>query len=117
MEIEIEKSPNCEGTDYQGFLELGPWRAVSQMRLELEGKQIVCYVCGVEAGGKFVPARVCPVADSGGGSGFLVVGGKWGLRFKPEEYSYEPWDLSNAHQWGEPYKYYGSEEDLIYGEG
>ncbi len=117
MEIEIETNPNCEGMDYHVFMEAGPWRHVSRMRVERNGKEMVCAVQGVEPGGKFVPAKACAVADSGGGSCFLIYGGKWGLRFKPEDYGHEAWDLGNAHQWGEPYKYYGDEEDLIYGEG
>ena len=117
MEIEIESNPNCEGTDFQIFLELTPWRTVNRMRLARGGKEIVCLVGGVEPSGKIVEAKVCQVADSGGGAVFLVYGGKWGLRFKPEDYGHEPWDLANPHQWGEPYKYYGSEEDIIYGEG
>ena len=87
------------------------------MSMERGGNQVVCCVCGVEPQGKFVPAKVCQVADSGGGSVFFVYGGKWGIRFKPEDYAHEPWDLSNPRQWGEPYKYYGDEADLIYGEG
>ena len=117
MEIEIEPNPNCDPTDYHVYLETSGWRTISQMRLEKNGKEIVCYVCGVDPGGKFIPAKVCQVADSGGGTVFLVYGGKWGLRFKPEDYAHEPWDFSNTRQWGEPYKYYGDEADLIYGEG
>ncbi len=117
MEIEIEASPNCEGTDFQVFSEIGPLRILHQMRIQKNGKEMICHVCGVEPGGKFVQAKVCPVADSGGGCVYFVYGGKWGLRFKPEDFSHEPWDLSNPHQWGEPYKYYGDEADLIYGEG
>ena len=117
MEVEIEASANCEGTDFQVFQELGPWRSVHQMRVQKNGKEVMCHVCGVEPSGKFVPAKVYRVADSGGGTVFLIYGGRWGLRFKPEDYGHEPWDLSNPHQWGEPYKYYGDEEDLVYGEG
>ena len=117
MDIEIEKNPNCEGMDFHVFLETSPWRVVHSMRLERAGKEIICRVCGVDPGGKIIAAKVCQVADSGGGAVFLVYGGKWGVRFKPEEFDHESWDLANTHQWGEPYKYYGDEADIIYGEG
>ena len=117
MNLEIETNPNCEGTDYQVFLEMGPWRTLSRMTLLCNGQKIICHLSGVDPNGKFIPAKVCPVADSGGGSVFLIYGGRWGLRFKPEEFGHEPWDLGNPHQWGEPFKYYADEVDFIYGEG
>ena len=69
---------------------------------------------GVEKGGKFSAALTQKVTDSGSGSSILIYGGEWGVRFNPVSYEDEPWDLGNPHQWGEPYKFYATEQDLIY---
>ena len=114
MHLEIEKNPNCEAMPLQLFAELSPPKTVQKIWCEKDDKRVLCRVTGIEKGGGLCPAFAQKVADSGSGSSLLIYGGGWGIRFKPVSCENEPWDLSNSHQWGEPYKFYGSEKDLIY---
>ncbi len=86
------------------------------MKLQIEGRERICWVTGVSEKGVFHTAYAQKVADSGGGVSFLIFGGKWGIRFKPDEFPQEPWNLNNPHQWGEPFKFYGEEKDIVYAE-
>ena len=86
------------------------------MRLHREGKEFLCWVTGMEKGGKPCHATAQKVSDSGGGVSILIYGGAWGLRFKPVGDEKHPWDLNDPRQWGEPYKFYGDEKDLVYEE-
>lgn len=113
MQIEIEPNPNCEGSEQFEFETLGPAKAISAIRVGAEGKESVCDIIGVEKDGSFTGVTAVKIADSGNGIAYLIRGGAWGVRLRPAEYREEPWDLSNRHQWGEPFKIYGSEEDLI----
>ena len=115
MYLEIEENPNCEATPLQLFEALSPPRAVEKMWLEKEGERALYWVTGVEEGTP-CPAYAVKVSDSGSGSSFLIYGGNWGIRFKPVAFEKEPWDLTNSRQWGEPYKFYGNESDLVYAE-
>ncbi|MBI4549480.1 MAG: hypothetical protein HY714_00940 [Candidatus Omnitrophica bacterium] len=112
--LEILDNPNCSGTDYQVFQEVGPARPLKKMRLSREGRESWYWVTGYGEDSRICPAYAQRVADSGGGTSFLVYGGAWGIRFKPEDHASEPWDLSSSHQWGEPFKFYGDESDLVY---
>ncbi len=114
MQIEVEDNPNCRGSEQFVFRELEPPRLIRGIKITERGKEISCEVTGVESESKFVPARVVKIADSGAGFAYLIYGGAWGIRIRPETHGGEAWDLSNKHQWGEPFKIYGSEEDLIY---
>lgn len=116
MYLEIEENPNCEATPLQVFQTLSPARRVQQMKLHREGRQVLCWVTGIDKGGAFCPVYAQKVSDSGGGVSMLVYGGAWGIRFKPVDREQDPWDFSDSHQWGEPYKFYGDETDLIYDE-
>ena len=137
MQIEVADNPNCPGSEQMVYRELGPARPVRAIRVQERGKEILCEVVGVEparppksplknaadpprfvadaAGAVFVGAKAAKIADSGAGFAFLIFGGAWGIRLRPEAYAKEPWDFSNRHQWGEPFKIYGAESDLIYG--
>ena len=114
MYLEIEENPNCEGQPLQAFQTLSPARPVCQMRVTRGSEELFCWVTGVEAGGTFCPARAQKVSDSGGGVSVLIYGGSWGLRVKPVEHPEAPWDFSDPRQWGEPFKFYGNEKDLVY---
>lgn len=116
IEIEVEPNPNCAGTDYQVFQEMGPAKRVKKMCLTIGGQETWYEITGLEAGGGPCPAYAQKVADSGGGVSFLIYGGRWGIRFRPEGCSEDPWDLANPSQWGEPFKFYGAEEDILYEE-
>ena len=115
MYLEVEENPNCEATPLQVFGELSPARRIQKIWLDREGQKTPCWVTGIDKGGVPCPAYVQKVQDSGSGVSFLIYGGAWGIRFKPASYEKEPWDLKNSHQWGEPYKFYGDEKDLVYG--
>ena len=115
MNIEIEENPNCGSCDQFVFRELEPPRRIKGIRVMDHGKETSCDVTGVEKDGRFVDAFAVKVADSGAGFAFVIHGGAWGIRLRPEAYSKETWDLSNAHQRGEPFKLYGEEEDILYG--
>ncbi len=114
IQVEVEANPNCEGIDQFVRNELGPPRAIVAINAEVNGKDSLCDVVGVGADGQWVPAYACKVADSSDAFAFLIQGGAWGIRMRPEAYRHESWDLKNKHQWGEPFKLYGSEEDIIY---
>ncbi len=114
--IEIPPNPNCEECEYQVFQDMGQARKVRMMRLFRDGKGKSFWITGLEEGGNPCPAFAQRVADSGGGVTFLVFGGSWGIRFKPEDLRHEPWDVNNPRQWGEPFKFYGDEEDIVYEE-
>ena len=114
MQVEVLDNPNCRGSEQFVFRELEPPRPLQGIKVTERGKEVACDVMGVEKEEKFVPALVAKIADSGAGFAYLIYGGAWGIRIRPETYAGEAWGLSNKHQWGEPFKIYGSEEDLIY---
>lgn len=114
IQIEVEANPNCEGIDQFVRNELGPSLPIAGIRAEVRGQEAICDVVGVEEGGKWVKAHVQKVADSSDGFAFLIQGGAWGIRIRPQAFQHENWDLQNKNQWGEPFKLYGSEEDIIY---
>ena len=113
MQIQVEVNPNGPGSEQFVFKELGKPRPVKAIVAEVKGKETICDVTGVDEGGLWVPAVALKIADSSDGHAFLIHGGRWGLRFKSAD-SKEPWDLLSADQWGEPFKIYGSEADIIY---
>lgn len=114
MRIEIEPNPNCEGSEQFEFKTLGPPRPVSAIRIGAEGKESICDIIGVEKGGFFTGVLAVKIVDSGSGYAYLITGGAWGIRLRPLEFQEERWDLSNHHQWGESFKIYGSETDIVY---
>ena len=120
MQIDVEAGPNVPSSEQFVFNELGRPRRVQALRVELGGREMRCEVTGVapanEAsagtrGVRWVPARAVKINDSSEGHAFLIYGGEWGIRLKSGP---GPWDLSDRAQWGEPFKVYGSEEDIIY---
>ena len=123
MQIEVADNPNCGGSEQRVYRELGPAKPIRAIRVQEWGKEILCEVVGVEparpprslADAIFIEAKVTKIADSGAGFAFIIFGGVWGIRLRPEGHSNEPWDFSNKHQWGEPFKIYGEESDIIYG--
>ena len=122
MQIQVEENPNGPGSEQFVFKELGKPRPVKAIIAEVGGKETVCDVTGVgpitgasadQCAARWVPAYGIKIADSSEGHAFLIHGGAWGIRLKPA-YPAEPWDFSSENQWGEPFKIYGSEEDIIY---
>lgn len=122
MQIEVQDNPNCGGTDQFVYRELSAVRSVKALRAEEpaigasaggRGKEVLLQVTGVAKDGQWVPARCVKIADSGAGFAFLIFGAEWGIRLKPEWHPLS-WQLEDPTQWGEPFKIYGSEDDIIY---
>ena len=114
MQIEVEESPNGPGSDQFVFNELGKPRAVAAIRVEMNGRETLCEVTGVGRGGKWLKAHGVKVMDSSDGHAFLIHGGEWGIRLRPQSPQSAAWDFEAKEQWGEPFKIYGSEDDIIY---
>lgn len=113
MQLQVEENPNAPGSEQFIFKELGKPRPVKAILVAMNGQETLYEVTGVDRGGKWVTAYVIKIADSSEGHAFLIHGGAWGIRLKPLN-SDIPWDLSGIGQWGEPFKIYGSEEDIVY---
>ena len=127
MQIEVEESPNCGSTEQFVYRELGAVRAIRGILAEESAigasadsskgergrREVLLDVTGVSCGGLWVPARCVKIADSGAGFAFLIFGGEWGIRLKPSWHK-AGWDFADPKQWGEPFKIYGSEEDILY---
>ena len=114
MRIDVEESPNGCFSEQFVFKELGKPRPVLALRAQVSGGETLCDVTGVETGGKWVRAYGVKVADSSEGHAYLIYGGLWGIRLRPKDFVSENWDFSSKNQWGEPFKVYGSEEDIVY---
>jgi hypothetical protein len=113
MRIEVEDNPNCGGTQQFVYHELGASRPVRGIVAEERGKEVVLHVTGVGEDSRWSAAQCVKIADSGAGFAYLIYGGEWGIRLKPEWHK-AAWDFDDPKQWGEPFKIYGSEEDIIY---
>lgn len=116
MQIEVADNPNCRGSEQFVFRELGAPRPIRAIRVEDGGRTLLCEVTGVEETGKFTAAHAVKIADSGAGYAYLIFGGVWGIRLKKQGSAGEAWDLLSRLQWGEPFKIYGEEEDIVYAE-
>lgn len=114
MQIHVEDNPNCQGSEQYIFNEMGSPRRISGIKVVERGEEVACDVVGVDEKGAFVDAHAVKINDSGNGVGYLIYGSAWGIRLRLEKYQDKPWDLSGQNQWGEPFKIYGSEEDIIY---
>ena len=113
LDIDIDDNPTTAGDGPFVYQELGPPRPVRAIKVEDRGVESVCDVTGVEPPGVFVKAYAQKVADSGAGYAYVIFGGKWGIRLRPEARRSAPWDLNNKDQRGEAFKLYG-EDDIIY---
>ena len=114
MNIEVEGSPNGDFHEQLVFKELGKPRKVRSIRALRGDHEVSCDIVGVDRGGRWMPAYGVKVMDSSEGHAFLIYGGPWGLRFRPDEFSKQLWSFDDPNQWGEPLKVYGSEEDIVY---
>lgn len=126
--VEVEPNPNCEAADGMLYQALEPPQVVTRIRMARDGRDQLCWVTGVEPGPRWVPARAQKITDSGAGVAYCLTGGRWGLRFQraasadtpprsfgqPAAETAAPWGLADSRQWGEPYKIYGSADDLVF---
>jgi hypothetical protein len=103
MYVIVEENQNCSGEE-RVFNALGEPRLVQAIQTpHPTGGEVWCDVVGVEENGEFSSALGIQVEDSGAGLAWLIRGGLWGIRFKPQTEN-EPWSLSNPHQWGTAFK-------------
>ena len=100
--LQIPENPNCEAMDAQVFQCRSATRAVTHLLCDRSGGMEWCPVTGIDEGGAPTVATACLVEDSGDGACYLVVGGEWGLRLRPENGS-SAWDLEDGTQWGATY--------------
>jgi hypothetical protein len=63
-------------------------------------------------GGSPGEARVVQVEDSSEGSAYLVYGGDWGIRLRPE--GSEDWRLDDQEQWGETHLVLADIDDIVF---
>ncbi len=114
MYVEVDSSPNWEGSVFLRFRERGQARRVTQVRTyDRISTGEWCMVTGLkgESPEGLCPAFAQPVEDSGAGTVYLVWGGTWGLRLKSAADD-SPWNLNDASQWGEPYLSMAEAQDL-----
>jgi hypothetical protein len=110
MFLDIENNPNFEGSYFVRFNELGPPRLVTHVKsYERLSRGEWCQVTGWCD--DLCPAYAQKVEDSGAGFAFIIFGGNWGIRVKPEVHTGE-WSLYDETQWGEGYLSIGEERDL-----
>ena len=114
MNIEIEDNPNCSEVAMMVFQESESPRSIRGILTGSAGQEEECEVVGVVSDGSFAQAHTVKIADSGDGVAYLIYGGDWGIRLKPKAHAKDAWDLKNPHQWGEPYKVYGNETDILF---
>ena len=114
MFLEVENNPNFEGSYFVRFKELGSPRLLTHVKsYERASRGEWCHVTGWcdEPDQPLCPAYAQKVEDSGAGTTFIIFGGNWGIRLKPEGNAGE-WSLYDAEQWGEAYLSIGEERDL-----
>ena len=114
MFIEVENNPNFDGSYFLRFNELGPPRPLRQIKsYERQSRGEWCDVTGWsdDSDQPLCPAYAQKVDDSGAGATYIVFGGNWGIRLKPEGHSGD-WSLYDDEQWGEGYLSVGEERDL-----
>lgn len=103
MFLVIEENQNCEAEE-RVFSESGEKREIDAVLVNSpHGNPVWCDVTGVNSGGQFEPAKATRVEDSSDGTAWLVYGGEWGLRFRPQELE-QDWSLKSVSQWGAPFK-------------
>lgn len=116
MFLEVEHNPNCDGSYFIRFKDVGPPRRVTHIKsYDRSSRGEWCFVIGWcdDPDKPLCPAYAQRVEDSGSGSAFIVYGGNWGIRLKPERNT-KDWDLHDPDQWGEGYLSLGDERDLQY---
>ncbi len=116
MILEIESNLNFDGSYFIRFKEIGPPRRVTHLKsYERCSRGEWCVITGWcdDPDQPLCPVYAQRVEDSGSGSAFIVYGGNWGLRLKPEN-EIKDWDLYDPGQWGEGYLSLGDERDLRY---
>jgi hypothetical protein len=114
MFLEVDHNPNFEGSYFLRFHELSPPRLLTHVKsYERQSRGEWCQVTGWcdDPDQPLCPAYAQKVEDSGAGTAYIIYGGNWGIRLKPEDHAGE-WCLYDDAQWGEGYLSIGEERDL-----
>ncbi len=114
MFVEVEQNPNFEGSYFVRFNEIGPARQLTHVKsYERSSRGEWCEVTGWSDDSEqaLCPAYAQKVEDSGAGVTYVIFGGNWGIRLRPEGQTGE-WNLYDEEQWGEGYLSIGEERDL-----
>lgn len=103
MYVMIEENPNC-APDERVFPTNGPQRTVKRVNLTPPDESISawCDISAVGDDGTFNAATAQRIEDSSDGTAWLIYGGPWGLRLRPETKPGD-WSLTNTDQWGLPF--------------
>jgi len=116
MYFEVDENPNHPNSVSMRFKELGPARAIKQLRVaDRKNEGELCWVTGWcdDANQPLCPAYAQPVEESGQGLAYLIYGGNWGVRFKPVVLE-EDWNLTSPNQWGEAFLLISSPRSIVY---
>lgn len=119
MFVEVESNPNCEMSVFLRFKAVGPARRVTHIRsYDRTSSGEWCALVGWcdDPEHPLCPVLARQIEDSGAGTAYVVFGGNWGLRLKPEGLA-EEWNVASSNQWGEPYLLLSDEQDLRYDHG
>ena len=114
MFVEVESNPNCESSVFLRFKEVAPAQPVSHVKIfDRTSRGEWCTVTGWcdDSHQPACSVYAQKVEDSGSGVTFLVFGGIYGVRLKPENCQDE-WDLEHPEQWGEAYLSLSDERDI-----
>ncbi len=114
MFVEVEHNPNFEGSYFVRFKEVGPARQLTHVKsYERSSRGEWCEVTGWcdDEEEPLCPVYAQKVEDSGAGATYVVFGGNWGIRMRPEGQA-RAWSLYDDEQWGEGYLSIGEERDL-----
>jgi hypothetical protein len=102
MYVMVEENPNCDPEERM-FSSSGQPKTVGKLYLEPMGRPAGWWeVASVDEAGSFSSASAVQVEDSSAGSAWLIFGGAWGLRFRPEG-STNAWSTKDSSQWGVPF--------------
>jgi hypothetical protein len=113
--IEVEANESFPSSANMVFKNLTDPVFVSRVRIfdgAPEGTMHVVTGWSSAGGGTPVPAFAAQVEDSGAGAAFIVYGGDWGIRLRPESSASE-WSLTDPDQWGETHLLLADAEDLV----
>jgi len=116
MFVEVESNRNWESSVFLRFKEVAPAQPVSHVKIyDRTSRGEWCAVTGWcdDCDQPVCSAHAQKVEDSGAGVTFLVFGGNYGVRLKPEKCQ-DDWDLEQPEQWGEAYLSLSDERDLRY---
>ena len=112
--VEVESNENTPMMAQQVYKNIGVPFPVSHVRIyEGDPDGQLCAITGWTSrdGGPTTPAYAVQIEDSSEGRAFLVYGGDWGVRLRPDG-SDVPWSFDDPEQWGETHLVLSSEGDL-----